>query len=109
MALGLEILKKIIRIEIVVNEESLDSLIKLFRDANVHGYTIIKGAGGLGSTGERNPDDYILQQPNAIVVLACEENQAKSIIMILHTELKDFGGMCLVSECQWVLGPAASY
>lgn len=109
MALELDILKKVVRIEVVVNEESLDSLIELFRDANVRGYTIIKGAGGLGSTGERNPDDYILQQPNAVVILACEEDQAESILRILHPELKDFGGMCLVSECQWVLGPAASY
>ncbi|WP_297324581.1 transcriptional regulator [Nitrosomonas sp.] len=109
MALGPEILKKMIRIEIVVNEESLDTLIKLFRDANVRGYTVIKGAGGLGSTGERNPDDYVLQQPNAVMVLACEENQAEKIIMLLHPELKDLGGMCLVSECHWVLGPTVSY
>jgi hypothetical protein len=39
----------------------------------VRGYTVIKKAGGLGSTGERNPDDYVLEEHNAVMVLACEE------------------------------------
>lgn len=104
-----EILKPMKRIEIVIDENSLDDLLKLLRDANVRGYTVIKKAGGLGSTGERNPDDYALELPNAIMVLACEENQAARIISILQPNLRDFGGMCLVTDCQWVMGPAASY
>lgn len=109
MALGPEILRPMKRIEIVINEESLDTLIELFRHANVRGYTVIKRAGGLGSTGERDPDDYVFEQPNAVMVIACEENQAEKIIMTLHPKLKDFGGMCLMSDCQWILGPAVSY
>ena len=109
MVLRPEILKSMKRIEIVINEESLDDLIKLFRDANVRGYTVIKRAGGLGSTGERNPDDYVFEEENAVMVLACEEDQAEKVIMTLHPKLKDFGGMCLISDCQWILGPAVSY
>jgi len=109
MLLKPEILISMKRIEIVVNEESLNDLIKLFRETNVRGYTVIKKAGGLGSTGERNPDDYAMEQNNAVMVLACEENQAEKLVTTLHPRLKDFGGMCLVSDCQWVTGPAASY
>ena len=109
MVLPSEILLSMKRIEIVVNEESLDELLKLLREANVRGYTVRKKAGGLGSTGERNPDDYALEQNNAIMVLACEEDQAEKIVMTLHPRLKDFGGMCLVSDCQWIAGPAISF
>jgi nitrogen regulatory protein PII len=109
MVLGPEILKSMKRIEIVINEESLDDLLKLFRDANVRGYTVIRRAGGLGSTGERDPDDYALEQPNAVMVLACEESQAEKVIMMLHPKLREFGGVCLVSDCQWTIGSAVSY
>lgn len=109
MTLEPGILLKMKRIDIVVTGESLDHVIKMFRDADVRGYTVIKDAGGLGSTGERNPEDYVLREPNAVIVVACEESQAEKIIRILQPELKQFGGMCLVSDCQWVLGPAVSY
>jgi nitrogen regulatory protein PII len=109
MALRPEIVISMKRIEIVVDEESLKDLIKIFREAKVRGYTVIKRAGGLGSRGERNPDDYIFDDENAVMVLACEESQADKIITMLHPKLRDFGGMCLVSDCQWIVGPQASY
>jgi|SRR5690242_11966378 nitrogen regulatory protein PII len=97
------------RIEIVIDEEALGDLLELCRSVDVRGYTFIKHAGGLGSRGERHPDDYALQEKNAVVILACEDNQAERIITTLRPRLKDFGGMCLVSDCQWVIGPAVSY
>jgi nitrogen regulatory protein PII len=109
MALSTDILIPMKRIEIVVTDESLNDLIELFREAKVRGYTVIKKAGGLGSRGERNPDDYIFEEENAMVVIACEENRAESLIMMLHPRLGDLGGMCLISDCQWVKGPPVSY
>lgn len=97
------------RIEIVVDEEALGDLLGLCRMAGVRGYTFIKHAGGLGSRGERLPDDYALDEKNAVVILACEEQQADRVVTALRPRLKEFGGMCLVSDCDWVIGPAASY
>lgn len=97
------------RIEIVVDEESLGELLELLQTTGVRGYTAIKHAGGLGSRGERRPDDYALEEKNAVLILACEEKQAERLIMTLRPKLKEFGGMCLVSDCEWVIGPAVSY
>ena len=97
------------RIEIVIDEEALGKLLGLLRTAGVRGYTTIKQAGGLGSRGERRPEDYALEEKNAVVILACEEKQAERIIMTIRPRLKEFGGMCLVSDCEWVIGPAVSY
>ncbi len=97
------------RIEIVIDEDSLEDLLGLCRSAGVRGYTFMKHAGGLGSRGERLPDAYVLEEKNAVVILACEEKQAERVITALRPKLKDFGGMCLVSDCEWVIGPAISY
>jgi nitrogen regulatory protein PII len=109
MALSTDILIPMKRIEIVVTDESLNDLIELFREAKVRGYTVIRKAGGLGSRGERNHEYYPLEEENAVMVLACEEEQAEKLIMMLRPKLKEFGGMCLISDCQWVIGPAVSY
>jgi nitrogen regulatory protein PII len=109
MALSADVLIAMKRIEIVIDEESLNELIDLCRQAGIRGYTIIKKAGGLGSRGARDPEDYPLEEENAVMVIACGEDQAEKLIMLLRPRLKDLGGMCLVSDCQWVIGPAVSY
>ena len=97
------------RIEIVIDEEKLEELITLLNQVGVRGYTFIKQAGGLGSRGTRRPDDIFFEEHNAMMVLACQTPQAQKIIDVLRPKLKEFGGMCLVSDCAWVEGPAASY
>ena len=109
MTLRTDIFISMKRIEIVVDEESLNELIDLCQEAEIRGYTVIKKAGGLGSRGERDPEDYPLEEENAVMVIACEEELAERLIMLLRPRLKDLGGMCLVSDCQWVIGPAVSY
>ncbi len=109
MVLSADILIAMKRIEIVIDEESLQELIALCKEAEIRGYTVIKKAGGLGSRGARDPDDYLLEEENAVMVIACGEHQAERLIMLLRPKLKDWGGMCLVSDCQWVIGPAVSY
>ncbi|SEK44434.1 P-II family nitrogen regulator [Nitrosovibrio tenuis] len=97
------------RMEIVIDEEKLEELIALLREIGVRGYTFIKSAGGLGSRGSRRPDDIFFEETNALLILACLEPTAQKVINALRPKLKDFGGMCLISDCSWVEGPAASY
>ncbi len=97
------------RIEIVIDEEKLEDLITLLNQVGVRGYTFIKQAGGLGSRGTRRPDDLFFEQHNAMFILACEEKQAERLVTTLRPKLKEFGGMCLISDCEWVIGPAVSY
>lgn len=97
------------RLEIVIDEEKLEELINILNEVGIRGYTFIKQAGGLGSRGTRRPDDIFFEQTNAMFILACEEKQAERLVTALRPRLKEFGGMCLISDCEWVIGPAASY
>lgn len=97
------------RFEIVVGIEQLERVTQLLEKCNVRGYTVIKNAGGLGSRGMRNPDDVLMEEENVMVVLACKEEQAQKVLNEIRPALKSLGGMCLISDCNWVEGPAISY
>jgi nitrogen regulatory protein P-II 1 len=98
------------RLEIVIDAEKLYDMIALLDSVGVRGYSFIKSVGGLGSRGERRPDGIFFQQEeNAIVILACQEDQSQKVVAALSPKLKEFGGMCLISDCLWVEGPAVSY
>ena len=97
------------RFEIVIGVEQLEELMGVLEKAGVRGYTVIKNAGGYGSRGARNPDDLLMEQENAVVILACKEDQAQKVVNELRPVMKGFGGMCLISDCLWLEGPAVSY
>ena len=91
MGLSTEILIAMKRIEIVIDEESLQELTDLCQEAEIRGYTVIKKACGLKSRRARDPEDFILEQENALMVIACGEHQAERLIMLLRPRLKDWG------------------
>ncbi len=97
------------RIEIVIDEGKLEELLILMNEVGVRGYTFLKKAGGLGSRGTRRPDGLFFEEENAMVILACQEEQTEKLITALRPKLKEFGGLCLISDCLWVEGPAISY
>ena len=97
------------RFEIVIGIEQLEQLVELLEKTGVRGYTVIKNAGGYGSRGARNPDDVLMEEENVVIVLACKEDQAQKVLNELRPVMKGLGGMCLISDCLWVEGPAVSY
>ncbi|MBP6058861.1 MAG: DUF190 domain-containing protein [Nitrosomonas sp.] len=87
------------RFEIVIGIEQLDQLIELLKKSEIRGYTVIKGVGGLGKRGIRNPDDVLLTDENALIIFACKEDQVQKVVDELRPATKGFGGMCLISDC----------
>lgn len=97
------------RIEIIIDSGRLEELINLLIETGTRGYTVIKKVSGLGSRGTRDPNDILWDEGNAVVILACQEDQVAKIMEGLRPKLKKYGGMCLISECEWVEGPRISY
>ncbi|MBY0485114.1 transcriptional regulator [Nitrosomonas sp.] len=87
------------RFEIVIGVGHLNHLMELLERSGVCGYTVLKNAGGLGSQGIRNPDDVLITDENAVIILACKEEQAQILLNELRPAMKSFSGMCLISDC----------
>jgi nitrogen regulatory protein PII len=82
------------RLEIVVEAIELDNVIKVLDALGVVGYTILRHVGGRG-------DRYELE--NVYIIIACDAAQAAALVSAIRPILKRFGGMCLLSDAQWVI------
>lgn len=90
------------RIEIVVPEHLLRELQELLDRHRPGGYTVMRGLSGKGDRGVQSGDGLSGEFSNAAVLVACPEPVAGPLLEDLRPLLARFGGMCLVSEAQWL-------
>ena len=90
------------RIEIIVDELEVPRLLKLLDAAGVSGYTVIK-ATGKGDRGLREGDDLTGVFANSYIMTACPSEKLDLIVESLRPILKQRGGVCLVSDAQWIV------
>ena len=91
------------KIEIIIDALELPEILKLLDAAGVSGYTIIRDATGKGERGERGGDELSGAFINSYVMTACPPEQVSSVVEGLRPILKRFGGVCLVSDAQWLI------
>jgi nitrogen regulatory protein PII len=91
------------RIEIIVAAPGLPGVLKMLDAARVSGYTIIKDATGKGERGERGGDELSGTFINSYVITTCPPQQIGQVIEALRPILKRFGGVCFVSDAEWVI------
>lgn len=91
------------RIELVIEAVETDKVISTLKEINVFSYTIYKHVGGHGERGVRNDSVFGEKFENVTFIIACPAEQLSIIIESLRPILKNYGGMCLVSEAQWVV------
>lgn len=90
------------RIEIVVPEHVLREVLELLDRHRPGGYTVMRGLSGKGDRGVQSGDGIVGEFSNAAVLVACPEPVAGPLLEDLRPLLARFGGMCLVSEAQWL-------
>lgn len=91
------------KIEIIVDELELPSLLNLLDEAGVSGYTVIKDATGKGDRGVRGGGDLTRVFANSYVLTVCPEDKLALIVETIRPILKQRGGVCLVSDAQWIV------
>jgi nitrogen regulatory protein PII len=91
------------RIEIIIDALELPEVLKLLEAAGVSGYTVIRDATGKGERGTRGGDELSGAFNNSYVMTACPPEQVSTIVETLRPILKRFGGVCLVSDAQWLI------
>lgn len=91
------------RIEIVIEQPMAPRLKKQLDQIGVSGYTIIPGASGRGDRGRRRKDDPTGTFVNCVFIVACEnDEEANRVVDEVRPLLSRSGGICLVSDAEWV-------
>lgn len=91
------------RIEIVIETPQAKRLAALLRQVGAEGYTLIPDVRGAGNRGERRADALAGDSSNCLFVIACEDQEmVDSIVEGVRPLLTRSGGVCLVTEAQWL-------
>ena len=96
-------MKKIKKIEIILESVYLNRLIELFDKKEITGYTIIRDVEGKGITGIKSADEITDVFTNNYVFTVCDEDKLMSIVEDIRAFIKRYGGRCIVSDVSWVL------
>src|SRR4028118_1260164 len=91
------------RLEIITNALEMREVRATLEAEGVTGYTVIPRAGGAGGRGAQSGDDLTDAFSNALLITACPPEDAPRLIEAMRPILKKSGGVCLVSDAQWVV------
>jgi nitrogen regulatory protein PII len=91
------------RVELVIEAVEKANVISTLKKININSYTIYNHVGGSGDRGDRGELAFGEKFENVTFVIACPENRLTIVIESLRPILKTYGGMCLVSDAQWVI------
>lgn len=96
-------MKKMKKIEIVIDSLHLEHLIKLLEEKSFSGYTVIREVYGKGERGLMSGDEVSGVFQNSYLFTICEEQQLSSILEDLRKVLKKYGGVCIISDVDWLI------
>ncbi|WP_368028743.1 hypothetical protein [Arcobacter sp. s6] len=96
-------MKKMKKIEIILESVYLNRLIELFDIKEISGYTIIRDVEGKGITGIKSADEITDVFTNNYVFTVCDEDKLMNIVEDIRKFIKRYGGRCIVSDVSWVL------
>ena len=96
-------MKPVKRIEIIIDSLDLKALLTELETLGVSGYSVMKDVIGSGDRGERSGDLLNDTMNNCYILIACDETEVEKITTMLKPSLKRYGGVCLVSDAQWLL------
>lgn len=91
------------RIEVIIDSPHLHSVVKVIEQAGISGYSVIRDVTGVGDRGARSGDELTDVFKNCYVMTACPEEKLSQLVVAIRPLLKQFGGVCLVSDAQWII------
>ena len=97
------IVKPCTRIEIVIEEQMVDTLVKALMEAGAPGYTLLPQVTGTGDRGSRRGDDLAGDSSNCYCLIACDDEAVVNrILEAVRPLLTRNGGICLASGANWL-------
>lgn len=95
-------LQPVKRVEIVIDGLHLPRVLKQIREAGADSYTVFHDVEGRGDRGEQRADEVSGASTNAYILIAIEATRASAIAKAIRPLLRSYGGMCVVSDAQWL-------
>lgn len=96
-------MKKMKKVEVIIESIYLNRLIELFKEGNVTGYTIIRDIEGAGGHGLKTADDAHDILSNTYVFTLCNEEKFNKMIEKIRAFIDKYGGKCIVIDAQVLL------
>lgn len=90
------------RIEIVIDAAHTPELIKAVKAAGATGYTLFRDVQGSGDRGDRLGDGLGNVYRNCYLLIAADESLVEPIVTAARPLMEKHGGMCLVSDANWL-------
>ena len=96
-------MKPIKRVEIIVDSLEVENIISIIERHEISGYTLISDVLGKGDRGIRDGEGLTNVFKNSILIIACEKEKVEEFVEEIRLQLKKFGGVCLVSDAEWII------
>ena len=91
------------RVEIITDALEMQAVTAVLEAHGISAYTIIKNVIGKGERGVQSGDDLTDVFKNSYLLTTCPLEQVQEIVEAIRPLLKRRGGVCLISDAQWVV------
>ena len=95
-------MKKVHRLEIVIDAPHSDRALKLLASHGLTGYSLFRGVVGSGKRGSQYSDDITGVSNNHYILTTCSPDNLDAVSEALRPLLRRVGGICLVSDALWL-------
>ncbi|MEM9858737.1 MAG: transcriptional regulator [Bacteroidota bacterium] len=96
-------MKNLKRVEIVTGTLEAPKVVAILEENKVSGYTMIKNVLGSGEKGFQDGEGLHNAFQNTYIIVACSTDEFDQLKEPLRKLLAKAGGVCLVSDAQWLL------
>ncbi|WP_309499521.1 DUF190 domain-containing protein [Sulfurovum sp.] len=100
-------MKKMKKVEVIIESIYLKRLVELLKKSEVTGYTIIKDIEGYGGHGLKTADEANDLLSNTYIFTLCEEEKIEKLIEKIRSFINKYGGKCIISDSLVLLSSKA--
>ena len=90
------------RLEIVVDAPHSRHVTRLLESHGLTGWTLLRNVTGSGERGRQLADELTGVSSNHLILCACQPEVFETLMEELRALLVRTGGMCLISDAQWL-------
>ncbi len=90
------------KLDIIIDSLEMPKVLAILDKNGVSGYTLIDDVKGKGNRGIKDGVEITDVFVNSYCITACQAEKVDAIVAAIRPLLKRAGGVCLVSDAQWV-------